>query len=53
VFGTNFPVESIWTDFSSLVDAWFGVLAGFPQEVQDDILSRTARRLYRLEEKTR
>ncbi|MDA0170154.1 amidohydrolase family protein [Solirubrobacter taibaiensis] len=50
MFGTNFPVESIWTDFSSLVNAWFGVLAGFPQDVQDDILGRTARRVYRLEE---
>ncbi|MBE2314363.1 amidohydrolase family protein [Solirubrobacter sp. CPCC 204708] len=50
MFGTNFPVESLWTDFSSLVNAWFGVLAGFPQEVQDDVLGRTARRVYRLEE---
>ena len=46
MFGTNFPVESIWTDFSSLVNAWFGVLADFPQDVQDDILGRTARRVY-------
>ena len=50
MFGSNFPVESIWTDFSSLVQAWFGVLAGFPQDVQDDILGRTARRVYRLAE---
>ncbi len=50
MFGTNFPVESIWTDFTSLVQAWFGVLAGFPQDVQDDILGRTARRIYRLAE---
>jgi predicted TIM-barrel fold metal-dependent hydrolase len=50
MFGSNFPVESLWTDFSSLVQAWFGVLAGFPQDVQDDILGRTARRIYRLAE---
>lgn len=50
VFGTNFPVESIWTDFSSLVTTWFGVLGEFEQGVQDDILGRTARRIYRLEE---
>ena len=30
MFGTNFPVESIWTDFSSLVKAWFGVFAELP-----------------------
>ncbi len=50
MFGSNWPVESIWTDFSSLVNAWFGVLAEFPPEVQRDILGRTARRVYRLAE---
>ena len=30
MFGSNFPVESLWTDFSSLVDAWLGVLAEYP-----------------------
>ncbi len=50
MFGTNFPVESIWTDFSSLVNAWFGVLADFGPDVQADILGRTARRVYRLAE---
>jgi predicted TIM-barrel fold metal-dependent hydrolase len=50
MFGTNFPVESLWTDFSSLVEAWFGVLAEFGPEVQTDILGRTARRVYRLTE---
>ena len=49
MFGSNFPVESIWTDFSGLVKAWFAVLADFPQEVRDDILGRTARRVYRLD----
>src|SRR4051794_1514165 len=50
MFGSNFPVESIWTDFSSLVDAWFGVLAEFGPEARADILGRTARRIYRLAE---
>ncbi len=50
MFGSNFPVESIWTDFSSLVNAWFGVLAEFPTDAQADILGRTARRVYRLAE---
>ena len=50
MFGSNFPVESIWTDFSSLVGAWFGVLAEFSPEAQRDILGRTARRVYRLAE---
>ena len=50
MFGSNWPVESLWTDFSSLVGAWFGVLAEFPPEAQRDILGRTARRVYRLAE---
>jgi len=50
MFGTNFPIESIWTDFSSLVDAWLGVLAEYPDEVRQDVLGRTARRVYRLAE---
>jgi predicted TIM-barrel fold metal-dependent hydrolase len=50
MFGSNFPVESLWTDFSSLFDAWFGVLADVPDEARADILGRTARRVYRLPE---
>ncbi len=30
MFGSNFPIESIWTDFSSLIGAWLGVLAEYP-----------------------
>ncbi len=50
MFGSNFPIESLWTDFSSLMDAWLGVLAEYPGEVRADVLARTARRIYRLQE---
>jgi predicted TIM-barrel fold metal-dependent hydrolase len=50
MFGSNFPIESLWTDFSSLVDAWLGVLAEYPDQVRADVLGRTARRIYRLAE---
>ena len=50
MFGSNFPIESLWTDFSSLIDAWLGVLAEYPGEVRADVLGRTARRIYRLQE---
>jgi predicted TIM-barrel fold metal-dependent hydrolase len=50
MFGSNFPVESIWTDFPTLFEAWSGVLAEFPLEAQENILGRTARRVYRLAE---
>jgi predicted TIM-barrel fold metal-dependent hydrolase len=50
MFGSNVPIESLWTDFSSLIDAWLGVLAEYPDEVRADVLGRTARRVYRLAE---
>lgn len=53
MFGSNFPVESIWTDFPSLVQAWSQVLEGFGPDVREDILGRTARRVYGLPEETR
>jgi predicted TIM-barrel fold metal-dependent hydrolase len=50
MFGSNFPIESLWTDFSSLIGAWLGVLAEYPDEMRQDVLGRTARRVYRLAE---
>jgi predicted TIM-barrel fold metal-dependent hydrolase len=41
MFGSNFPIESLWTDLPTLVDAWREVLP-------DDALEHTARRIYRL-----
>jgi predicted TIM-barrel fold metal-dependent hydrolase len=41
MFGSNFPIESLWTDLPTLVGAWRDVL---PQEA----LEHTARRIYRL-----
>ena len=43
MFGSNFPIESLWTDLPTLVEAWREVL---PQEA----LEHTARRIYRLGE---
>jgi predicted TIM-barrel fold metal-dependent hydrolase len=41
MFGSNFPIESLWTDLPTLTDAWRDVL---PREA----LEHTARRIYRL-----
>jgi predicted TIM-barrel fold metal-dependent hydrolase len=43
MFGSNFPIESLWTDLPTLVEAWREVL---PQEA----LEHTAHRIYRLGE---
>jgi predicted TIM-barrel fold metal-dependent hydrolase len=50
MFGSNFPIESIWSDFHTLVQAWLRVLADLPLEVRRDVLGCTARRVYSLPE---
>lgn len=49
LFGTNLPVERIWSDAPTLIGTWLDVLAEYPAPVRRDILSGTARRIYRLE----
>lgn len=48
MFGTNFPVEKLWTDLPSLVGAWRDALADQPDEVRRAVFASTARRVYRL-----
>jgi predicted TIM-barrel fold metal-dependent hydrolase len=48
LWGSNFPVEKIWTDLPSLVGAWRRVLGKYPVEVQRDVFAATARRVYSL-----
>ena len=47
MFGTNFPVEKLWTELPPLVDAW---LAAVPETVHDAVFAGTARRVYALPE---
>jgi predicted TIM-barrel fold metal-dependent hydrolase len=48
LWGSNFPVEKIWTDMPALVGAWRRVLGKYPVEVQRDVFAATARRVYSL-----
>lgn len=48
MFGTNFPVEAIWTDMPALVDTWRRVIAEEAPDDEPDVLAGTARRTYRL-----
>ena len=48
MFGTNFPVESLWTSMPELTDAWRRALAHRTADEQADVFSRTARRVYGL-----
>lgn len=48
MFGTNFPVEKIWTTMPRLVAAWQDALAHLPEADRSAILAGTARRVYGL-----
>ncbi|HET7716945.1 MAG TPA: amidohydrolase family protein [Bauldia sp.] len=48
VFGSNFPIEKLWTDYASLVAAYRQALAPFTAAEQAAMLHDTAARVYRL-----
>jgi predicted TIM-barrel fold metal-dependent hydrolase len=48
MWGSNFPVEKIWTDLPTLVAAWRRALARYPSGVRRDVFAGTARRVYAL-----
>lgn len=45
LFGSNFPIEKLWTSYSALIGAH---RAAVPAGDQDDVFHQTARRVYRL-----
>ena len=48
MFGSNFPVEKLWTDYGSLMRAHRDALSGLPEAAQRAVLAGTAARVYRL-----
>jgi predicted TIM-barrel fold metal-dependent hydrolase len=48
LFGSNFPIEKLWTSYADLVAAQRAALAPYPDEVQRAVLRDTAIRIYRL-----
>jgi predicted TIM-barrel fold metal-dependent hydrolase len=48
VFGSNFPIEKLWSRYADLVDAYRAALAPLSEADQAEVFSATARRLYRL-----
>ena len=48
LWGSNFPIEKLWTDYASLIDAYRQALAHLSPAAQEAIFGGTARRLYRL-----
>ncbi len=49
LFGSNFPIEKLWTDYGALVSAYRDAVAGFPPAAQAAMLHDTAMRVYRLD----
>jgi predicted TIM-barrel fold metal-dependent hydrolase len=50
LFGSNFPIEKLWTSYSELIEAYQDAVAPLPAEARDAVLSATATRVYRLDE---
>jgi predicted TIM-barrel fold metal-dependent hydrolase len=48
MWGSNFPIEKIWTDLPTLVATWREVLDRQPIEVRRDVFAETARHVYAL-----
>jgi len=48
LFGSNFPIEKLWTDYPALIAAYRVALAAYPAEHRADVFRKTAERVYRL-----
>ena len=47
LFGSNFPIEKLWTSYADLLDAHW---AAVPEPMRDQVFGETARRVYRLDD---
>jgi predicted TIM-barrel fold metal-dependent hydrolase len=48
LFGSNFPIEKLWTDYSTLYRTFRNAIAHLGESEQVAILHNTAARLYRV-----
>jgi predicted TIM-barrel fold metal-dependent hydrolase len=48
MFGSNFPIEKIWTDFATLWEAYAGVLDEYSEADRNNMLWQTATQVYRI-----
>jgi predicted TIM-barrel fold metal-dependent hydrolase len=48
LFGSNFPIEKLWTDYAALIAAHRAAVAPFGEAASRAIFNDTARRVYRL-----
>ena len=48
LFGSNYPIEKLWTSYADLVDAHRSVMSSFDEATPKAVFSGTAKRVYRL-----
>ena len=48
LFGSNYPIEKLWTSYADLVATYRSVMSSFSDETQQAVFSGTAKRVYRL-----
>ena len=48
LFGSNFPIEKLWTDYGALLDAFLDATSELDGEARGAIFEKTAVRVYRL-----
>lgn len=48
LFGSNFPIEKLWTDYANLIGAYRQITSGMTKEDRAAILGETAKRVYQL-----
>ena len=48
LYGSNFPIEKLWTDYTSLYQTFRRAIEQMTEAEQNDIMFNTAARLYRI-----
>jgi predicted TIM-barrel fold metal-dependent hydrolase len=48
LFGSNFPIEKLWTSYPALIEAYRDAVAALPAKEQQLVLHDTAMRVYRI-----
>lgn len=48
MYGSNFPIEKLWTNYQALFDAFIAATANLDDAQRDAIFNQTARQVYRL-----
>ena len=47
-FGTNWPVDSLWSGYADVVDAYTEIISGFSAEERKRLFVKNAEKLYRI-----